>query len=309
MVDACHRRERTDPVNDDGGRLVEGETIALGLPDGGATTVTVGHVVRRHWSTVARGRSDGSPLFLKQFVDRRGRSLRSLYDDEIAGMAVGAEVFEGFRVPVITGTTSTRLIIGYEYVDFVSPDRLLRTDEARLSSVWPALCDALTNVIKACASAERPAGAATTKERSYATTPPTLQFKGIEIRSIGIPDRDGPFVVHDLGRPFVGPIEDLAATLLVSTAMLNWGQPLSRFLKGPPLGLAAPVADRLAPWLTPAAISAEVRREYRNRVRDRQAQNPLAAAARAAALSTIGWRYMREFDRWSSDHLANEADP
>lgn len=282
--------------------LVAGVALELELARrGGSETlrVTCEDVQQRNWSRVARARTaDGELLFLKQFLDRRGhwhadhRRFEE-HGTEVARRALG----DRFRVPRIRLSDAERVTIGYEHLEVDAFDSLLRDDPRRFDACRPLLLTRLVELVDALvAAAELDLGMLATKERAYESRGRALCFKGLDARNLGVLRGDEHVAAFDFGRPYRAPVEEAAAKLLVSVGLLNWGRPLSRFVRGPDRELLAEAARALAPWTAPAAVRAELALQRAVRTETIQGRFVEGALKRWGVLG-VGRRYLRSLER------------
>lgn len=245
-------------------------------------------------------------LFLKQFLGRDGVVRRSLLEAEITGARVASRSFPEFvALPPLAGSNPEMVLLGYARLEFMPLDVALRDDRDVFERAWPSICDQVLRIV------ERSTDCAATrdtdllvKERSYEYSALAINFKGLEVRNLAVPrwpleDVDhARLVAFDLGLPYVGPVEEVAARLLVSTLLLNWGAPLSRFVQGPPAELADVLAERLDPFLRSHPVISELAREERARQTVSRFGSSLERAGKVAAMGTLGASYFRRARRW-----------
>ena len=127
----------------------------------------------------------------------------------------------------------------FDYKNIVSMDVLLREDPAAFDRCFMLVVERMVAVLEALRKPKTHDVSLPIKERPYGGLRTAVNFKGFEIRNIGlartIDGRVDPsdIVIFDCVRPYLAPIEEAAAKLIVSIGLLNWGMPLSRFARGP----------------------------------------------------------------------------
>jgi hypothetical protein len=277
--------------------LVTGETLAIG--DG--EVVQVGEVEQRNWSRVASASplgSEGPAYFLKQFVAADGEVSAQGLADELRAASLGREVI-GADVIVPAFDVESRALLVYPFERFTATDRLLREEPQQLYAVWDAFCADLRVVIEACVRPDPAQLEGLRDRRAGDGAPRALAFKALEVRNIApaIPAVQ-PLRIFDLGPPYVATAPEIAARLLVSVLLLNWGRPMSGFWRGPATDLAECAAAAWSPYVAREVVLAELSKETRMRARSVQATSSLQRAAKAAGLATVGRRYAAHARRW-----------
>jgi hypothetical protein len=286
--------------------------LEVGLPLPPAAERLLGPAVctalqQRNWSRVglAVGPAGGSRYFLKQSVDRSGAWHAQLWRHELEGLRLAERVLEDIAiVPRVLGTDESHLLTVHEYIVFETPDELLRREPAALARSLPEILGRLTAVIDALAAP--PADALVDlprKARPFGGAPTALNFKGFDIRNCGIVEgaQEPPqrLVLFDLGRPYLAPREELAAKLLVSVGLLNWGAPLTRFLRGPDIALLELARETLGARVERAAVVAEIELQRGFRLRELKARDRLEELAKALVVRTVGRRYLDRLEQWA----------
>jgi hypothetical protein len=287
------------------------EEVLVALPDGHSVPAEIIDVTQRNWARTASGRGPaGERLFLKQFIGRDGTARRIVYDDERRGMELARRCFkEQVTIPRTIGHCDEQLITCYEHLDFVTVEADLRQNARSLTARWAPVCEHLGRLVDATAdpTTVHRCGALPVKERRYASGRRAVNFKGFEIRNVAVLDRTRPdherpgLAAFDMGRPYLGPVEEVAARLLVSALLLNWGFPVSRFVQGPPAQLADTLASNLSPWLHPTALRDELEREARARRTVTRFGSLWLQATKISGFATIGSWYLRHARRWCRD--------
>ena len=267
-------------------------------------------VVQRNWSRVAIASVDGGNgapaerVFLKQFVDRRGKIHHEQLDYERDGCLRAASVQQGaLRVVSVIGEALAEAVLVYPALRMATPDELLRQDPTLASAVLPRVLEAATAFLRALPMAGSKTPALKCKQRAYGSPSTALSFKGLDVRNIGVllddkgQPADGALVIFDVGRPYLAPIEEAAAKLFVSCGLLNWGLPLRRFLSGPDPEIVAAAAKAFAEFLELEAIDAEIGLQQRFRLHDAQGSSGVMRMAKRMIVATVGRSYLRELQR------------
>jgi hypothetical protein len=147
------------------------------------------------------------------------------------------------------------------------------------------------------------------KQRSYGRLGVAVNFKGFEIRNAGMPRSAGAdvsaddLVLFDFVRPYLAPIEEAAAKLFVSVGMLNWGNPLRRFIKGPDTTLLARAADILRPWLDREAIAAELDLQEKFRFVELRGARSHEVFLKWLGVMTFGRSYFAKLRAWCAKNI------
>ena len=289
------------------------QRIALDRSDGTRVEVSVSEVAQRNWSRTAFAAYEGHPLFLKQFVGLDGSALPELMHDEMHGLDIARRCFgDCVVVPSLVGASETQVVLGYEPSRVVPVDVALRHDPQAVEAAWPDVVEALAHVVALLADpgVVEECSHLPWKIRPYASGGLAVNFKGLELRNVGLRDwaaSPGPcecLTVFDLGRPYLAPVEELVARLVVSTLLLNWGRPLSRFRLGPPADLADGVARRLRAHLSSEAIRLELEREARARRVVSGFGSPSRRALKRLGMATVGRWYLGRARRWCRAQFA-----
>jgi len=285
--------------------------VPLRVDIGGSTCIVRPVSVRqRNWSRVAIASVDGGNgapaerVFLKQFVDRRGKVHHEQLDYERDGCLRAAGVQQGaLRVVSVIGGAPAEAVLAYPALRMATPDELLRRDPALAAAVLPQVLASATAFLRALPKAGSNSPALKCKKRAYGSPSSSLSFKGLDVRNIGVllDDKgrpaDSALVIFDLGRPYLAPIEEAAAKLFVSCGLLNWGLPLRRFLSGPDPETIAAAARAFAEFLELAAIDAEIGLQQRFRLHDAQGSSGVMRLMKRLIVATVGRRYLRELKR------------
>jgi hypothetical protein len=280
-------------------RLLEpGEVV----PDASGRPVLVGKVEQRNWSRVAVAAAPGvdqPEFFLKQFVTADGRVLVGGSAAEAQAAALGRATF-GDCVLVPEFGDEDRALLAYPYRRFLPTHELLRSDPRGFNTVWPQFCEDIAGIIAAATRvpAARLSGLRDAA-RSRSDTPRALAFKALEVRNIA-PRVEGkqPLLLFDLGPAHVATAGDVAARLLVSVLLLNWGRPMSRFVKGPPIELAGLAARQWSGYLDGDTVASALTKEVAMRRTTVQAASRQERWAKSVGIMTVGRRYERQSMSW-----------
>lgn len=267
--------------------------------------MTVEEVSQRAWSRTARASGDATaPWFLKQFHGRDGQWHKENFHDEALGARLASEHLASFRVSPLLGRSDEQLVLGYPYRRLATADELLRGDPNRFQTAWPLICDGLPTLVSELAEAVSPGiePGLTLRRRPYTSSGEALLFKGLDVRNLGWSQTESRLCVFDVGRPYVGPIEEAAAKLFVSVGLLNWGRPVSRFRTGPPIPLVEQARSALDRWLLPEAIHREVDTQFAGRRRSAVGRNAAERMGRRLLVGSIGRAYVRQLLAWCANH-------
>lgn len=264
-------------------------------PAGPNLRFTCTSVEQRNWSRVAFGVAvDGGSaqeLFLKQFIDRGGRPLSQQYESELIAHPLATDVLGGVAsVPGILAVNGPALTIGYEPVSMMPMDTLLRSDSARFTREFPGMLETVEAVLTALAGVGRQQLDPAVIE-GQANTDGVLTFKGLDFRNLGVGTRaDGPFI-FDFGKAYLAPIADAAARYLVSIALLNWGRPLGRFVRGPNPELIEAASRVLGRFTSLEAVLYRLQQEAAYRQAEVQSGSLVEHVGKVAGITALGGRY------------------
>ncbi len=277
-------------------------------------------VVQRNWSRVGSGayRVEGetptTACFVKQYLDRSGTVHLDHLRYEYEGADVAAALFDGIvTVPAVLGSDETRLVNVFEHCELITIDELLRDDEKLFWRFFPLLLERYGDILQAMREgAETSLGATLpVKARPYRSQGQAINFKGFEVRNTGykLPLEAGtqdreltelpPVVMFDFVRPYIAPIEEAAAKLMVSIGLLNWGKPLSRFVTGPDIEMLDMAYYYIGQWTNREAMEAELAIQNGFRFNTIKGATRSETGLKKAGLNIIGRRYMRRLERWS----------
>ncbi len=282
--------------------------MPAGLLTEQSVSMSCARVSQRNWSRVGLAVDGERRAFVKQFVDADGNWHEQQFRFETDGARIAFDVLSDVvHVPRLVHVDEEHLLHFYEYCDVVATDTLLRREPERFRKEFPRLMETMSRVLAIAARGELPPGHTDlpVKQRPYGGAPRALTFKGLDIRNVGIGyETRQPIVMFDFGRPYRAPVEEAAAKILVSVGLLNWGQPIQRFLKGPDTALLQSAVEPLAQYLDLDAVLAECRQQQRVRTTEIKATNPVMRALKTAGVRTVGQRYFRALIRWCLGHIA-----
>ncbi len=279
--------------------------------------LTLEAVAQRNWSRISLGTVDtllpgqtGHRVFVKQFVDAGGQAHSRQWDFEREGADIARSLMAGcLHIPVLLWADSRHLLHVYEFCELISLDDMLRKDVARFDATLPAALAAMRVALDQLATAtehSEVARALPCKERPYGGASTAVNFKGLDIRNVGLMDDDGDavrFAMFDFGRPYLSPIEEAAAKLFVSVGLLNWGRPIRRFARGPDAAALAAANAQLGHYLDLDAVLNEIHYQQRTRERDVKARGRTIAALKKLGLNTLGKLYFHRLETWCRDTL------
>jgi len=279
------------------------------------------NVMQRNWSRVGNGvleRHDGKAeaCFVKQYIDRTGAThrdhLRYEYDGaRVAASALGDIVI----VPTLLLKDEQRLLNIFTQVELITVDELLREDEHAFWQYYPLLLDRLADVLAQLEASTTLVDTSSlpVKVRDYRSRGLALNFKGFEIRNTGyrLPLTSGngnspttlpPVVMFDFVRPYLAPIEEAAAKLLISIGLLNWGKPLTRFIKGPDIDMLDMAHHYIGDWTHRDALEAELAIQRGFRFDAIKGANRSESGLKKIGLRSIGHRYLGQLGKWVENH-------
>ena len=272
---------------------------------------------QRNWSRVGNGEyqaADGQwrPCFVKQYLDKAGHWHADHWKFEQEGVAVAGHLLSStVVVPSILFRSEEQLINVFEFAEVVSMDVLLRTDAAAFDRCIDSVVRALAEVLHSLQSL--PAGfdavALKSKERTYGSGNTAVNFKGFDIRNVGVAKPSvakigmRELVLFDFARPYLAPVEEAAAKLFVSIGLLNWGSPLPRFIRGPDFRLLERSMRVLEPWLDRSAIDAELALQEKFRIEEARAAGVLEEVLKRIGKSLLGKLYLRRLRKWCEKRI------
>jgi hypothetical protein len=295
-----------------------GEYIIEAGPGGGtALRLVCADVHQRNWSRVANGtlaNGDGRVVacFVKQYVGKDGFVHADHWEYEREGVEYAADILgQIVRVPKLLLRDKRLVLNVFEYFEIVSIDQLLRSDPAALNRSIDFVLQRMEQVLVALLSApeKHDVSGLKSKQRGYGRLGVAVNFKGFEIRNAGMPCSAGTgvsageLVLFDFVRPYLAPIEEAAAKLFVSVGMLNWGNPISRFIKGPDTALLARAADILRPWLDRGAIAAELDLQEKFRNAELKGARDLEVFLKWLGVMAFGRYYFARLRAWCAKNI------
>ncbi len=281
-------------------------------------------ITQRNWSRVGTASLAAtdvatSSCFVKQYIDRSGVRHPDHWQYEYEGALLAREILGAIvTVPMLLLQDEQRLLNIFEHVELITVDELLRQDETRFWKFYPLLLEQFSDVLQAMKHGVQHELAAglPVKQRSYASQGLAINFKGFEIRNTGyqLPLDGGtgggislpPVVMFDFVRPYLAPIEEAAAKLLVSIALLNWGKPLSRFIKGHDAEMLDTAFYYIGQWTNRAAMEAELAIQEGFRFDTIKGASRSESQLKKAGLNLIGRRYLSRVRDWTMAHFPGE---
>jgi hypothetical protein len=288
-------------------------------PVNGSDSVTIRclDVDQRNWSRVGTAEytdehGNTQRCFVKQYLDKAAGRHADHWGYERDGATVARELLEKLvHVPEILFRNDELLINVFEFFELTSIDVLLRNDPVTFNEIIGSVLGRMAEVLTVLKnpSADFDASSLTTKQRVYGSSSTAVNFKGFEIRNTGISPGAGAdmkpsdLVLFDFVRPYMAPIEEAAAKLFVSIGLLNWGSPLSRFIKGPDEGVLSEAAITLGPWLDGAAISAELDLQEKFRTAEFKGAGGIEVFLKRLGVDLLGKLYLRRLRRWCRENI------
>lgn len=279
-------------------------------------------ITQRNWSRVGTAvletaNTSKRDCFVKQYIDRSGTLHYDHLLHEYDGALLAANILDGVvTVPSLLAKDDKRLLNIFEHIDLITVDELLRLDETRFWHYYPLLLEQLSDVLQAMLEAAQRPDAANlpVKKRNYRGHGLAINFKGFEIRNTGYrPPLDGlngdnpslpPIVMFDFVRPYLAPIEEAAAKLLVSIALLNWGKPLGRFIKGPDKEILDTAFYYIGQWTNRDAMDAEIATQRGFRFDTIKSASRSESQLKKIGLNTIGQIYLNRISDWTATHFS-----
>jgi len=304
-------------------RIEPGARYAL-KRDSTEAVVQPREVTQRNWSRVGDGvfQANGeSPhdCFVKQYIDRGGAThpdhLRFEYEGARVASAILGDIV---KVPTILCSDDTHLINVFEHHALITVDELLREDEKRFWRFFPLLLERYNDILQAMLDGATQPIAETLPEKSrpYSSQGSAINFKGFEVRNTGYalpldaddlrrsPTALPPVVMFDFVRPYLAPVEEAGAKLLVSIGLLNWGKPLSRFIQGPDMEMLDMAFHYVGRWTHLAAMEAELAIQSGFRFATVKGASRSETGLKKAGLNLIGRHYMRKLEQWTQRRFA-----
>lgn len=270
-----------------------------------------GNVRRRIWSLTGAGEivSPGisaSRIFLKQFINRGGRPDRRGFDQELASHEPAEKLLSAcVRLPKLLLVDAESLILGYEFIECLTFDELLRQDEKLFRREFDAVLPHLVAMLDALAGRISHAESHEGLHPGAASIRATV-FPGLELRNMGVlkdaaGDSDSRLCTFDLGRPYEGCVADTTSALLLSIGLLNWGRPLRRFLMGPDFELLDQAWHILGPFADLENVVARFEQEEVARAGRIKAANNFESVAKKIGIRIVGRRYLRALTKYAGN--------
>lgn len=297
-----------------------GQQYAVGDPAGNDLPVSCQctQIAQRNWSRVGTGQITGAddhrePVFLKQNVNKRGDLLLNHWEYEKLGTTVATELFDNIAViPRLRFHNPSLALCVFEYIDVIPFDALLRRDNKQFATCFTAFLERATTILQALQieSSTTLAENLPVKERPYGGPSSSINFKGFDIRNIGIKNPDNrtacsnEFIMFDFGRPYRAPIEEAAAKLFISIGLLNWGRPMQRFARGPDTDLLTLALPHMKQFLASEAIDAELDLQTRFRSSEVHGSGILERSLKKLGIDVLGKQYLAKLRRWCTNHIS-----
>lgn len=276
-------------------------------------------ITQRNWSRVGFGEiatEDGKTqqVFLKQNVSKNGETLLDQWEYEKAGTLVATELFHKVvSVPQLKYHNPSLALCVFEFIDVIPFDELLRKDNDQFIKCFTTFIEHSAQILQTMQSPEKSTmiDALPVKNRTYGSPGTSINFKGFDIRNIGIvntPEHnsaDSKFIMFDFGRPYKAPIEEAAAKLFISIGLLNWGRPMLRFVKGPDTALLAMALPHMKPFLEYESIIAELDLQLRFRVSEVHGTGIVEKSLKKLGIDVLGKQYINKLRTWCIDNISN----
>ena len=299
--------------------LIQVGQVYVVNPVNGSASVSIRclDVDQRNWSRVGTAEytdehGNTQRCFVKQYLDKAAGRHADHWGYERDGATVARELLKKLvHVPEIIFRNDELLINVFEFCELTSIDVLLRNDPVAFNEIIGPVLGRMAEVLTVLKnpSADFDVRSLTTKQRVYGSSSTAVNFKGFEIRNTGISPgagvdmKPGDLVLFDFVRPYMAPIEEAAAKLFVSVGLLNWGSPLSRFIKGPDKSLLSEAAITLAPWLDGAAIYAELDLQEKFRTAEFKGAGGIEVFLKRLGIDLLGKLYLRRLRRWCRENI------
>lgn len=306
-------------INEDNGILLEpGHRYTInGLNTNSAVSVQCISVEQRNWSRVGIGlieRDAGKKqkVFLKQNVSKNGEILSNQWEYEKIGAIVASKLFQNtVTVPELKYHNPTLALCVFEFMEIVPFDTLLRSNNSLFTKSFIAFLEHSTHILKTMQNSQGVAmtDALPIKQRPYGECSTSINFKGFDIRNIGVikhPKKNigsCEFTMFDFGRPYKAPIEEASAKLFISIGLLNWGRPISRFARGPNTDLLAISLDYMKPFLSYQSIGAELDLQSKFRFSEVHGSGLVEKSLKKLGIDVLGNRYMNKLASWCRDNV------
>lgn len=238
----------------------------------GVGSIEIRSTTQRNWSRVAIGRRGDDTVFVKQFVDRVGRSHpRGFEGDQRTAERLGDEVVDGVRVVPNVGRDPHQLIAVYPYIEMATIDSIVKVgpEHARTAGrVGEALAAILGSRL-----VDDPPGH-------------TDIWKGLDPKNIGWTP-EGQLWIFDFGPPTLVERRVAAARVLATGLLSRWVARPGMHLLRPERVAIEGVCRPLTPYTTFESVDRALRSQRELRMREPQ-RTRLAATATRLGLQTLG---------------------
>ena len=275
------------------------------------------HVTQRNWSRVGFGQittKDGKTkkVFLKQNVSKNGEILSHQWEYEKLGTKVASELFQStVSIPQLKYHNPKMALCVFEFINVIPFDELLRDNNTLFMKHFTQFLEHSAQILQTMQNVQPGTTIDTlpTKQRTYGSHSTSINFKGFDIRNIGIindPNNNSgssEFIMFDFGRPYKAPIEEAAAKLFVSIGLLNWGRPITRFAKGPDTDLLTMVLPYMKPFLEYESISAELDLQNKFRASEVHGSGIVEKSFKKLGINVLGKQYLNKLRTWYIDNI------
>lgn len=276
-------------------------------------------VEQRNWSRVGTGLIEmdagkTQEVFLKQNVNKNGEILVDHWEYEKLGAIVASKLFQNsITIPRLQYHNPALALCVFEFIEITPFDTLLRNNSELFNKSFIDFLEQSTQMFE---TLQNPHGLAITnslpvKERTYGHSSNCINFKGFDIRNIGVNNSpasntgDSEFVMFDFGRPYKAPIQEASAKLFISIGLLNWGRPISRFARGPNTDLLTLSLDYMKPYLCYESIHAELKLQSKFRFSEVHGSGLIEKSLKKLGIDVLGKRYIKKLDSWCNENLEN----
>lgn len=275
------------------------------------------HVNQRNWSRVGFGQistEDGKTeqVFLKQNVSKNGEILLDHWEYEKLGAIVATELFHNpVSIPRLKYHNPSLALCVFEFIDVIPFDELLRHNNSQFTKCFSAFLEHSAQILQTMQSGQPGTiiDALPAKQRPYGGPNTSINFKGFDIRNIGIINEPknntdcSEFIMFDFGRPYKAPIEEAAAKLFISIGLLNWGRPMPRFAKGPDTDLLTMSLSYMKPFLEYESISSELDLQSRFRASEVHGSGIVEKSLKKLGIDVLGKQYLNKLRTWCIDNI------
>ncbi len=275
------------------------------------------NVEQRNWSRVGIGLIEmeagkKQEVFLKQNVSKNGELLSNQWEYEKLGAIVANKLFQNtVTIPQLKYHNPTLALCVFEFMEIIPFDTLLRNNNSLFTKSFIAFLEHSTQILKTMQNSQGVAmtDALPVKQRPYGDCSTSINFKGFDIRNIGVIKNhknntgSSEFIMFDFGRPYKAPIEEASAKLFISIGLLNWGRPISRFARGPNTDLLAISIDYMKPFLCYESIRAELNLQSKFRFNEVHGSGLVEKSLKKLGIDVLGNRYMNKLASWCRDNV------